>query len=343
MQTKYPKVNYVGSKNKLSCWIVSLIPADCKSIIDGFAGSGVLSYIFRKNGYNTIINDSLYASYVTAKALVENKNTLLTKADIEGMDTYPINNSIIKDTDFLRERFYYGYEVDEINHILSFANDKLTGYKWYMLIALLRRAMIRKMPYSRMNLSWESIQQLRDEQWSYKKYGRKRAYHNKTFTYHILDNIENYNNAISDYDNNVLVYQADLLSLLTKNDKMADMIYLDPPYPGTMNDYDKFYDPFDQIFHKKIEHEIFNKSKEFLVSLENIVDCAYRKGYKYLMISFNNHSKPGLKEIRELFNNYGKTTLYTKDHNYQVSGKENKNSNKEMVLLLEFTQDNKDY
>ena len=33
--------------------------------------------------------------------------------------------------------------------------------------------MIRKMPYSRFNISWEKVKQLRDEDYSYKHYKRK--------------------------------------------------------------------------------------------------------------------------------------------------------------------------
>ena len=33
--------------------------------------------------------------------------------------------------------------------------------------------MIRKLPYSRMNVNWENIVKLRDEDYSYKKYGKE--------------------------------------------------------------------------------------------------------------------------------------------------------------------------
>ncbi len=45
----------------------------------------------------------------------------------------------------------------------------LEGYVKYLFQSLLRRAMIRKLPYSRMNITWENIVKLRDEEYSYKK------------------------------------------------------------------------------------------------------------------------------------------------------------------------------
>lgn len=74
----------------------------------------------------------------------------------------------------------------------------LEGYVKYLFQSLLRRAMIRKLPYSRMNITWENIVKLRDEEYSYKIYGRRRAYHNLSFTQLMLNDLENYNQSIFD-------------------------------------------------------------------------------------------------------------------------------------------------
>jgi len=78
--------------------------------------------------------------------------------------------------------------------------------------------MVRKMPYSRFNLNWEKIKQLRDEEYSYAKYKRKRAYHNESIQSHFIKDVFNLLNEVN-----------------------ADIIYLDPPYTGTMNNYFGFY------------------------------------------------------------------------------------------------------
>lgn len=75
---------------------------------------------------------------------------------------------------------------------LSLKADKLIGAKKYMFLALLRRSMIRKIPYSRMNIKWEEIVKFRDEDYSYKKYGRYRHYHNIPFVEHIKVNLNEY-------------------------------------------------------------------------------------------------------------------------------------------------------
>ena len=52
----------------------------------------------------------------------------------------------------------------------------------------------------------------------------------------------------------------------TSNKKYGavDLIYVDPPYPGTMNKYDEFYGAFDKIYNKSIEHSNLTSSSSFL-------------------------------------------------------------------------------
>ena len=49
--------------------------------------------------------------------------------------------------------------------------EKLSStHKKALALILLRRAMIRKMPYSRFNILWKKVVQLRDEEFSYKAF-----------------------------------------------------------------------------------------------------------------------------------------------------------------------------
>ena len=94
--------------------------------------------------------------------------------------------------------------------------EKLSSkYKRAIAISLLRRSMIRKMPYSRFNINWEKIKQLRDEEYSYKNYKRKRAYHNQSFKYHFLDNLKEYNDAVFDNKQENVAYNEDVFNMLS--------------------------------------------------------------------------------------------------------------------------------
>ncbi len=131
--------------------------------------------------------------------------------------------------------FFFPEECQELDLYRENIKNLDSDYKKSLALVLMRRAMIRKMPYSRFNIAWEKIKQLRDEEWSYLKYKRKRAYHNESFQFHFLENLNKYNSAIFDNKNSNKAYNEDVFYIL-KN-VSADIVYLDPPYTGTMNNY----------------------------------------------------------------------------------------------------------
>lgn len=195
--SSYPTINYIGNKQKVSKWIVECLPTNVKTILDLFSGGCSVSYELKQSGYRVISNDVLYSNYVLAKAIIENSKTLLCEKDFINFDTIT-NRSLDKcklDTNFLKDNIYFDYEVDELSKLIANSND-LTGYKKYIYLSLIRRSMVRKIPYSRLNVKWEEIQKFRDEEYSYRKYGRCRHYHNIPFIEHIKLNLEEYNNAI---------------------------------------------------------------------------------------------------------------------------------------------------
>lgn len=194
---KYPKVNYIGNKEKLVNWIIEEMPVKSGTILDIFAGGCSVSYALKNSGYSVIANDILYADYVIAKALIENSDTKLSVNVFDKKVSEQRVEELAEKFSFLTDCLYYPEEVLELSKLVAIA-EKLKGSEKYIMLALIRRAMIRKLPYSRMNVPWEQIQKLRDEDYSYKKYKRKRAYHNQTFESHMRENIEAYNEAVFD-------------------------------------------------------------------------------------------------------------------------------------------------
>ena len=85
----------------------------------------------------------------------------------------------------------------------------------------------KKRPYSRFNVLWEKVVQLRDENYSYEKYKEKEPI--ITFLSSIIfEEVASYNNAIFDNKKRNKAYNLDVFDALKKI--KADVIYLDPPY-----------------------------------------------------------------------------------------------------------------
>lgn len=332
---KYPKVNYIGNKEKLVEWIISEIPIKEGVILDIFSGGCSVSYGLKKNGYEVITNDVLYADFVIAKALLANDTKPITEEVFQTKTNPPQVHTIRNKISFLEDSLYYPTEVDELAELLAIS-EKLNKNQYYLFLALLRRAMIRKLPYSRMNVPWNQIQRLRDEEYSYQKYKRKRAYHNQTFESHIRENMEAYNNALFQ-GNKCEIYNLDVLEM-AKKIKMVDVVYMDPPYPSTMNNYDAFYGKFDEMFSKKAQHTDFTNKKTFIEHLEKLIRLLSKKT-KYIMLSQNTRVQPGPEQILKLLSKYGKVEIKEKKHNYQVTGKGNKNSSSELLFILQLEND----
>ncbi|MDE6869527.1 MAG: DNA adenine methylase, partial [Clostridia bacterium] len=80
-------MNYIGSKYSLIDFIKSSIAktleTNCEKrlpsemvLADLFAGTGVVSGSFKKDGYSIIANDIQYYSYIITKHLIENNGNL---------------------------------------------------------------------------------------------------------------------------------------------------------------------------------------------------------------------------------------------------------------------------
>lgn len=328
---KYPKVNYIGNKEKLSEWIVDSIPFDTGTVLDIFAGGNSVSFEFKKRGFKVYSNDVLYSSFVLSKALIENSDEVLSEEHIDKANNIELSKEEREKFNWLENKLYFSNEVDELAKLVKYS-DTMKGYSKYLFQSLIRRAMIRKLPYSRMNVPWNNIVKLRDEDYSYRKYGRKRAYHNQSFSHHMRSNLIAYNNAVFDNGHLNKAFQEDALDVLDMIDQVS-VILLDPPYPGTMNKYEDFYSDFDVMFNTKKQFTNLSDRNTFINNLENIIKKAVTKT-KYIILCLNSNSKPDSKEVSKIFEKYGFVSIIEKKHNYQVSGKIKKNTNLEQLIIL---------
>lgn len=328
--SNYPKVNYIGNKEKLTSWIIDEMPVKKGMVLDLFAGGCSVSYALKEKGYSVISNDILYADYVLAKALVENTDKTVSLSVFDKAIDEVRVKELTQKFQIMKDRLYYSEEIKELARLVAIS-EQLEEYERYLYLALMRRAMIRKLPYSRMNVPWNQIKRLRDEDYSYKKYGRKRAYHNQTFESHMRENFIAYNKAV--FKGNICkAYNCDASDMIDQIDKV-DVVYMDPPYPSTMNNYDAFYGIFDEMFDQKKNHMDFTQRSIFLDNMDKLMAQLIGKT-SYVLLSQNTRVQPGPEDMEAMLSRYGKVEVKEKKHNYQVTGKENKNGSKELLFIL---------
>lgn len=329
---KFPKINFIGNKEKISSWICDYFPSDATSILDAFSGGCSISFEAKKRGLRVLSNDILSINHLLSKSLIENNSETLNLNDVDTIFSgEPFKGFMCKN---YANKIFFEEECMELDLYRKNIEKLTTEYKKNMGLTLLRRAMIRKMPYSRFNISWDKVKQLRDEEYSYKKYKRKRAYHNASFKSHFLDNMLEYNNAVFDNEQDNKSLNLDVFDAIKENS--ADIIYLDPPYTGTMNDYFGFYGVIDDYVDSK-KHSLFSNNfidkKESLVLFKKLFSSLGK--YKYWFLSYNNNSYPSKEDLLYIIGQYSKNIeIIEKPYAYKVTGKNKKQQNKEYLFII---------
>ncbi|MDF0716298.1 DNA adenine methylase [Muricauda sp. 334s03] len=329
---KYPKVNYIGNKEKIAKWICDQFPNDAHTLFDAFSGGCSLSYEAKCRGLEVYTNDILKINYHIANALITNNDVLLDEPDIETIFSgEPMEGFMYEN---YAEVYFFPQECKELDRYRQNIELLESEEKKSLAFALMRRAMIRKMPYSRFTLNWDKIVQLRDEEYSYKKYKRRRAYHNQSFKHHFLQNLDEYNQAIFSNNKKNVAYNDDIFNLL--DTVKADIIYLDPPYTGTMNNYFGFYGLVDDFITSEVtqpfENNFVNKN-----SAIELFDQLFSKlgNFKYWYLSYNNASYPSKEELLDLLRKYSDDVeVMERKHNYQITGKHKKEKNTEFLFIV---------
>lgn len=328
----YPTINYIGNKEKIVKWISSLIPSDAKSFFDVFAGGCSVAYMAKEMGLKVFANDILKINYCIAEALIENPGETLDRDDVEMIfHGEPFKGFM---TENYANQFYFEEECMQLDLYRSNIDKLSSKYKRALALILMRRAMIRKMPYSRFTINWDKIKQLRDEEFSYQHYRRRRHYHNQSFKFHFEDNLLEYNESVFDNGKNNVAYNLDVFDAIESIS--ADIIYLDPPYAGTMNDYYSFYGLLDSFILGKnveaFENNFIDKST-ILEMFENLFSRL--KNYKYWMLSYNSRSKPTKEELLRLISKYSSAIdLHEMPYAYRVTGKERKKQDVEYLFIV---------
>ena len=330
--SKLPKINFIGNKEKIADWICENIPQDVSSVFDAFSGGASVGYALKERGLRVVSNDILSINYFLAVALIENRNEVLFSKDIDWIfHGKPKKGFMYK---HYSEKFFFSEECMELDQYRENIERMESKYKKALAYSLIRRAMVRKMPYSRFNLSWDKIKQLRDEEYSYEKYKRKRAYHNQSFRDHFLMNIGDYNASVFDNKEQNIAYNQDIFDVIPKVN--TDMVYLDPPYTGTMNNYFGFYGLIDEYICNKnlnpFENNFVDKGNALLL-FDKLFSSLGK--FKYWMLSYNNSSYPTKEQLLCLMKKYSKdVSVISRKHNYQVTGKDRKRKNEEYLFIV---------
>jgi DNA adenine methylase/adenine-specific DNA-methyltransferase len=223
---RFPRLRYMGSKYKLIPHLTQLFSEiGGHTALDGFSGSGVVSYALKALGYQVTANDFLAFPTVIARATVVNQRERLTADDIEALCGPPSD-----DRDFIQRTFAGLYFTEADRRFLDevWSNiELLPAPKRDIAIAALVLSAARKQPrgvFTFTNLRYDD--------------GRRDLH--RSLRDHFRERAREYSDVVFDNGQPNVATCSDIKDLEGRG---FDLVYLDPPYapPRDDNCYIKRY------------------------------------------------------------------------------------------------------
>lgn len=328
---KYPSTRYSGSKRRVLGWIWSHL-RDLKfdSVVDVFGGTASVSLLFKRHGKKVHYNDLLKFNMIIGKAVVENRNTVVTETEIEEVLSFNDKNY----PDFIQKHFKGIFYLDEENQWLDKTIHNIyklaDPYKRAILLSALFQACLVKRPF---NLFHRANLYLRTNNVT-RTFGNKTTWEH-SFEHLLKKYVYEYNRAVFDNgkENKVI---GGFDALLCPNG--VDMVYLDPPYySNSGTNYLTFYHFLEGIADyynwenrnpvcgkiKKMQDtdEIvaWTRKSRIYTSFEKLIE---RFQDNIIVLSYQSDGIPTEEEIYQLLKKYKKNVkVYSIPKKYVLSDK----------------------
>ncbi len=334
--TAYPPTRFMGSKSKLlpEIWsVASQFKVD--TVVDLFAGSGIVGYMFKAQGKCVISNDYMAMSATFAKAMIENNSTILPIEEAtELLLEHKVSDHFVADT------FHGLYYKDEENDLIDILRTNISTirdqYKHAIAMTALIRACTKKRPRGIFTYTGE-------------RYNDGRKDLQKTLAQQFLEAVEAINKAVFDNGKQNRAKQGDAMELRVEQ---ADLVYIDPPYysPLSDNEYVRRYHFVEGLARdwqgvEIQQHTLTKKFKSYPTpfSTRNGAADAFDRLFKkfansILIVSYSSNSLPAQDEMVAIMSRYKKhVEVIPVDYKYsfgnQSKAKTHRNSVQEYFFV----------
>ncbi|MDR1723039.1 MAG: DNA adenine methylase [Tannerella sp.] len=329
---------YIGSKAKLTDWIMDLIDEETRDIItfaDIFAGTASVSNQALNKYKHVIINDLLYSNNVIYKGFFANGHWDRLKLH----DIITHYNSLepdLLDDNYFSENFggkFFDYDTAKaIGHIRQDIEDmkiELTDKEYNILLTTLIY----------------NIDRIANTVGHYDAYIKK-PIKAQPLQMRLIDaqNCEN-----------VEIYRQD--ANLLARELTADLVYIDPPYNSRQ--YNRFYHLYEtlvkwdkpQLYGVALKPTAENSSKYCTVKArDSFEDLVRNLNTRYIVVSYNNtynsksnssENKIKLPEIEKILNCCGDTKVFDCSHRFFTTGKTEFDDHKELLFITQVDEKRK--
>jgi adenine-specific DNA-methyltransferase len=321
---------YLGNKYRLLPFIEKVISNNCdgiNSVADIFAGTGVVSFLFKDR--NIITNDIMYSNYICHLAWFGSERILKEKI-INIIKNY--NNLEIKKDNYMSKNFVNTYFSLEVCRKIGYIREDIEKlYKNGELNSRERAILITSLLYA--------MDRIANTCGHYDAY-RKNGDLNKK--------LELFVPAVSNNLNNNKCFNMDA-NVLVKNIE-ADLIYIDPPYNSRQ--YCDLYHLVENIARwnkpkingvaKKMKRDNLKSDYCTQKAPKVFEDLISNINAKYILLSYNNMANKGNarsnakisdSDIIKVLTKKGKVKTFSQKYKSFTTGKSDINENEERLFL----------
>lgn len=335
----FPQPQYLGSKYMHRAWIKQFIPDDVVTVLDAFAGSQTIAYMFKQMGLQVYTNDFLNFSHQIGLALVENKSVTLSATDIDLLFSPNANPSEYNLCNRLFTGvFYTNEETQQMDAYRSHIGQLDNVYKRALAFAIMNRTLTRKVTMGHFAHT-KALDYARNPE---------RIKRNRNLVRPLYDIynelLKEYNQAVFDNKRVNKSYNENILDLLPKL-KNVDLVYFDPPYGNSHSDYQSFYHLLetytmywtDKTFVNGVKRyeprrvSGFEKKSDILGSFTTLFERAQH--IPYWILSYNDRSYPDIDTLVHLIERYRCVRIERKQYTYNHGGKGSVVGSNEILLI----------
>lgn len=336
LNVKFPRTQYLGSKERIVKWIYANSPKNIETVLDAFSGTSVVGYYFKTKGKRVIGNDFLKFNFHIGKALIENGKEILNDNDLK------ILFSKNKKAKHLIEEVFTGvfFEKEDAKFLDTFrANVDLleNDFKRSLALTIMCRALTRKILLGHFAHT-SALRYSKD---------RVRIKRNPSIAKPIKDLFlqlfESYDNVIFDNNKRNKFYCEDTTKLI-KRLKGVDLVYFDPPYCGLHPDYQAFYHFLETFVEYWEDKKFINGTKQYFpkkesgfVKKKDVIESFNNLFYAsqhipYWLISYNSKSYPDKETMLGSITKYKEVKVHEYEYQNHYGGKGSKKGTREYLF-----------